>query len=248
MNLVKNLSAIAVMSLAVIISTTSCKNTTPEVWEGIYHGIVPCADCEGIEKVLILNQDSTYTIKSKYLGEENNMFEENGTIIPENNGKKARLLSSNDNNQPATWIEKENGKIILLDLDGKRVTGQLATNYELTKIENSLIEKNWTLTALNGREIQKEQFAKVPFIRMNYIDQRVTGNGSCNNFFGTYTLFEEDGILLSRMGSTMMACPNMVLEGEYLKALESVERFKIEGNKLSLSDKEKNIVAIFTLN
>ena len=39
-------------------------------WEGTYMGIVPCADCEGIEKTILLNKENTYTLTSKYLGKK----------------------------------------------------------------------------------------------------------------------------------------------------------------------------------
>src|SRR5690554_4349791 len=38
-------------------------------WKGTYTGILPCADCEGIETKVVL-RDSTYTLSSMYLGKE----------------------------------------------------------------------------------------------------------------------------------------------------------------------------------
>lgn len=37
-------------------------------WKGTYKGILPCADCEGIETEIVLNADQTYVLTRKYLG------------------------------------------------------------------------------------------------------------------------------------------------------------------------------------
>ncbi|HLT50596.1 MAG TPA: copper resistance protein NlpE N-terminal domain-containing protein, partial [Arenibacter sp.] len=37
-------------------------------WQGTYSGILPCADCSGIETALILNADNTFVLTSLYLG------------------------------------------------------------------------------------------------------------------------------------------------------------------------------------
>lgn len=35
-------------------------------FSGTYQGVLPCADCAGIDTTLILNQDGTYTLISQY--------------------------------------------------------------------------------------------------------------------------------------------------------------------------------------
>ena len=37
-------------------------------WEGTYRGILPCADCEGIETKITLSANGTYEYKASYLG------------------------------------------------------------------------------------------------------------------------------------------------------------------------------------
>ena len=37
-------------------------------WDGIYSGILPCADCEGIKTDIQLHKDGTYRMARKYLG------------------------------------------------------------------------------------------------------------------------------------------------------------------------------------
>src|SRR5690554_2297646 len=37
-------------------------------WAGVYKGVTPCADCMGIETVLELRKDKTYTLSMTYMG------------------------------------------------------------------------------------------------------------------------------------------------------------------------------------
>jgi len=45
-------------------------------WPGIYRGVLPCADCEGIETEIKINADLTYVISSTYLGKNEEAFKE----------------------------------------------------------------------------------------------------------------------------------------------------------------------------
>ncbi|MDR3201104.1 MAG: copper resistance protein NlpE, partial [Spirochaetales bacterium] len=59
----------------------SCASLTPDSIAGTYTGIIPCADCEGIETVITLTSDNRYTIRWRYLGKEpENLFEDSGTF------------------------------------------------------------------------------------------------------------------------------------------------------------------------
>jgi heat shock protein HslJ len=56
---------------------------------------------------------------------------------------------------------------------------------------------------------------------------KVSGNASCNHFFGSSEI-NGDAIKLGAMGSTRMACPEAVMnqEAKYLEALQAAERFE----------------------
>ena len=51
-------------------------------WEGIYSGVLPSEDCEGIDTSLSLNKDQTYLLKLSYLGSSE---KESKNIISEGN-------------------------------------------------------------------------------------------------------------------------------------------------------------------
>ncbi|MEP0711992.1 copper resistance protein NlpE [Algoriphagus sp.] len=100
-------------------------------WNGSYKGTVPCASCEGIETVLTLNQDMTFKLSTHYLG-RNDALEEDvmGNFKWDDTGSIAIL--ENVKNRPNQFKVGEN-KIWQLDMNGERVTGDLADHYILTK-------------------------------------------------------------------------------------------------------------------
>lgn len=99
-------------------------------WEGTYVGIVPCADCEGIEKTIRLNKENTYTLTSKYLGKKGDPINTTGTFTWNKQGTK--ISFSGIDNGPTQILVGEN-KLFLLDMSGNRITGNLAEKYILNK-------------------------------------------------------------------------------------------------------------------
>jgi len=99
-------------------------------WAGIYKGITPCADCEGIETEVTLNMDMTFIIKTKYKGKSDKVFEEKGTFKWDKSGSKISLEGLKDRSNQ--FFVGEN-TLTQLDLEGKKITGALAENYILKK-------------------------------------------------------------------------------------------------------------------
>jgi heat shock protein HslJ len=88
---------------------------------------------------------------------------------------------------------------------------------------------SWRLENLGGAGVIEGTEATLEFPE----EGRVVGRGSCNRFFAIVAV-EGDTIRFSGIGSTRMACaePLSTQEAKYLKALESAERFAIEGDEL----------------
>ena len=100
-------------------------------WMGMYKGVVPCADCEGIETVLYLSAGDSFVLETKYLGSgDGKIFKKAGSITWNEAGNQIRL--SNIEDAPNQYLVGEN-KLIQLDMAGNRITGQLADNYILAK-------------------------------------------------------------------------------------------------------------------
>ena len=143
------------LSLVVLIGLVSCKPkdaateeaTTPtadtimtappgyenvsDALAGMYKGVLPCADCEGIETVLVLNPDNTYLLRTTYLGKADTAAtEKTGTLrwSPE----KSLIVLGGLENSPNKYTVGDN-KLTQLDMEGNPITGNLADKYILTK-------------------------------------------------------------------------------------------------------------------
>lgn len=99
-------------------------------WNGTYKGTTPCADCEGIETEVTLNNDLTFVLKTKYKGKSDKVFEEKGSFKWDSTGSKISLEGLQD--RPSQFFVGEN-TLTQLDLEGKKITGALAENYVLKK-------------------------------------------------------------------------------------------------------------------
>ena len=99
-------------------------------WNGTYKGVTPCADCEGIETEVTLNKDMTYIIKTKYKGKGDKVFEDTGDFKWDKTGSIVILEGLKD--RSSQFFVGEN-TLTQLDMDGKRVMGDLAENYVLKK-------------------------------------------------------------------------------------------------------------------
>ncbi len=200
-------------------------------WQGMYTGILPCADCEGIRTELQLKQDFTYEMGLKYLGKSDEVIRSNGKFAWNTSGSAITL--NGDNTQQ--FIVGEN-KLIKLDINGKAIDSKLVNNYQLMKSPaDGITEKYWKLVELHGQPIKASAMREAHFILKNK-DNRVQGNGGCNSFFGTYELQESVGrIRFLQMGSTMMACDGLENEIEFLKVLEMADNYSVNGDVLYLN-------------
>jgi uncharacterized lipoprotein NlpE involved in copper resistance len=98
-------------------------------WWGKYFGVLPCADCEGIETVVVLNQDNTFVLRTIYLGRgDGTPFETTGEFVWNDAGSTVTLQGLH--NRPGQYIVGE-GTLTQLDMAGQRITGRLADMYVL---------------------------------------------------------------------------------------------------------------------
>ncbi|KIA98649.1 hypothetical protein OA93_09155 [Flavobacterium sp. KMS] len=103
-------------------------------WSGTYKGVIPCADCEGIEQEITINEDKTFTLKETYLGKtKDNKFTETGTFTWDKDGSIITTIT-NDKSRTTSYIVGER-TLTQLDMDNKEITGPLAKNYILNQVE-----------------------------------------------------------------------------------------------------------------
>ena len=99
------------------------------------------------------------------------------------------------------------------------------------------LEGTWQLNYITGPRITFEGLYpdKKPTINFDLKENRVSGNNSCNQYFGALLL---DGKKINfkdaKMGSTMMACPGTG-ESTYMKTLEKVSNYSISEDGKTLS-------------
>lgn len=103
-------------------------SAVPVEIRGTFVGELPCADCEGITETLILNDDGTFARETAYKGEKE-PTKEQGTYKVE--GAKISLEGGKDGE--SNLYEVEGDKLHKLTLEGKKVEGELANSYILTK-------------------------------------------------------------------------------------------------------------------
>lgn len=94
---------------------------------GTYKGTLPAADCPGIEATLIINRDSTFTLKYVYI-DRNSTFEDKGTYTI-----KGSVLTTKGEEGSTTYYKVGEEQLSMLDAEKQPITGALAEHYILKK-------------------------------------------------------------------------------------------------------------------
>jgi len=212
-------------------------------WPGSYSGILPCADCDGIETELTLNGDLTYFLTSSYIGKEGSLTDTlkgNFTWM----GNNVKLEGIPENVRPSMFKVEEN-QVRHLDLEGNEITGELAQHYVLTKNGNLMVEdKKWRMIELNGNPINGT--AETHYIIFHSKDGRLEAKANCNVLLNRYKIRNELFLKIEQGISTMMACPDN-LEAEFLQVLFQVDNLTTDGQTLSLNKGRMAPLARFEL-
>lgn len=108
-----------------------------------------------------------------------------------------------------------------------------------------LNDVKWVLQEMNGKTVELTDKNSEVYIQFNEAEKRVNGRGGCNRFFGNY---EMDGSKLKflPLGATRMACPDLQVENEFFKMLDTVDSYAIKDNTLYFKSKGE-IVATFKM-
>jgi uncharacterized lipoprotein NlpE involved in copper resistance len=138
----------AIIATLLLLSVYSCKTDkatkttkpapdmhTAEImfdWNGIYAGVIPAADGEGINVKITLNNDKTYAVEYQYIGKSEDIFNNKGTFHWDSAGSSIILDNAKEGSFPQYYKVGEN-KLIQLDMEGNIITGELADNYILKK-------------------------------------------------------------------------------------------------------------------
>ena len=108
-------------------------------WAGTYSGTLPCGSCSAIKMTIILNDDGTYEQTNVYEhGGEADAVIAGGTFTWNESGKTITL---NNAEKPNQFFVGEN-YLAKLDMDGNRITGDLAEHYILEKEQTETKHRN----------------------------------------------------------------------------------------------------------
>lgn len=82
-------------------------------------------------------------------------------------------------------------------------------------------------------------------VTMQFEDGRVFGSGGCNRFQGGYTI-EEGELVIGNLASTMMACPEPIMEQErrFHESVGEAAEIRLEEGKLVFQDEEGAITRL----
>jgi putative lipoprotein len=112
-------------------------------WAGVYQGVVPCADCAGIETTLKLTTGRTYELSMTYLGKSATPISSAGPFEWRQDGR-AIMLKTGDGT-PRFYRVEEN-RLRQLDMHGEPITSALADKYVLQKLAANTASGQSTLT------------------------------------------------------------------------------------------------------
>ena len=125
-------------------------------WDGIYRGVLPCADCEGIQTTIYLKKDLSFITKTKYLGKSDSVYETTGKFRWNDKGNTV-IFTPADKTSSSQYFVAEN-YLTQLDMAGNKITGEIASRYILTKANYAILEKYWKLVELNGRAVRVDTY------------------------------------------------------------------------------------------
>ncbi len=197
-------------------------------WSGTYQGTLPCADCPGIHYKISLHEDGTYQLSTQYLEKSDSVYTESGQFTWNDAGSQITLEERGEKFQVG-----EN-RLFHLDMEGNRITGDLAEHYILEKAAGRITGRYWKLIEVNGKAVEPGSTQKEPYIQLNEEDERLEATGGCNGLGGTFELKEPNRIKFSQIIGTMMACDNMEVETGLINALQTADSYHLNGDSLQL--------------
>jgi len=191
-------------------------------WAGVYAGVLPCADCPGIDTRLTLGNDGTFELVARYLERPAAPRTERGKFTWQPGGN-AITLDANGGGQQFAVGE---GRLTLLDRDGAR-PGPQAPNRVLKLVPGkadagggllkTLEAHRWTLESAtdagNRRDDVLSPGGGRAFV-FTFSGSAMNVSGGCNSLRGSYEINAEGKLQVGSMASTMMACEPALMKAD----------------------------------
>lgn len=154
---------------------------------------------------------------------ENNVLTALGQVKKYKKLGKENIALCGSSNRPIIVLQKKEAAVKLSALNGK-----------------------WMISEAGGEAIPAGM-EKQPSIEFNIAEKTLHGTAGCNIINGGFQTDEVNpsSISFPQLISTMMACPDMEVEGRVLKALNSVQTFgKLAGGGIGFYDADNNLVMV----
>jgi heat shock protein HslJ len=109
--------------------------------------------------------------------------------------------------------------------------------------DSRLLDTEWELVSLNGGALIEGRV-----ITLRFAEASLEGSGGCNTYGGSYTA-SEDRLSVTGVYATEMACmePEGIMDQEqaYFQVLNTVTRYRVDGDQLELYDEAGSPILAF---
>jgi len=232
-------AAVLAFCLNSCVNTRNTVTTTIPGWVGMYAGVMPCADCPGIQTLVELLPDSTYTIQTKYMDRSDELFTQTGKFLWDAQNNTIAL----DNLFIKRLLVEDHSLTVLFD--GQEESLIPIEMYTLKKTDTELTGNFWKLVELNGAPVETEQSHGGPHMVFDKYTHRFSGNAGCNRMMGSFQLKAPGSIAFSQAATTQMMCLDMELENQFLKILDLVIKYTIKDDILTFTNESETPLSRF---
>ena len=94
-----------------------------------------------------------------------------------------------------------------------------------------LTETVWSMVEWEGRPFKADNNYTLVLSKE---ENRFGGRGVCNSIMGNYTVSDDGKLKLNSVASTRAMCPDQAQEDKYVKQLETIDSYRIDGDLLLL--------------
>ncbi len=108
----------------------------------------------------------------------------------------------------------------LTDADGKTVA---ILQRRCAALRKEKLDGSWSVVAIRGEAVPTD-LNEQPFIAFDTEEDRFSGSDGCNTFNGEAKI-DGQAMTLSSVIATLMACPDVAIEGQVLEAINHVSKF-----------------------
>ena len=218
-------------------ATTADSSQLSLDWVGTYSGVIPCASCPGIDTRITLHKDRTFERARRYIDESPAPTADSGTFAWNDAGSIVTFSPADGGSRESYQVGEH--RLFQLDQQGRRIEGDLAALYVLDQhLHDPRVEdRRWVLTEWRGQPVELGDQQRQAFLLLRSEESRLHGNSSCNIFNGSYAIKSGLRIEFSEnMAMTMMACPHMSVEDQFLEILKTADNYSIgEDETMSLN-------------